>query len=184
MSLGSGCGPRQPTSVCHIDMPCHYAIILDMTTARTFHVPLAESTYREIAEQLRRPATQLGREAIESWLKEARRASIAEAIQAYAEQSAGTAADLDEALENASIEYLGSPDGHEAFEVTAANSTGGLDIFQSRLSRRSKMDSKRRSAWCKPWPWPERGLRATPPCAARRVVETLDCVDYRPRSTQ
>lgn len=40
---------------------------------------------REIAEQLHRPAIQLGREAIESWLKEARRAAIAEAIQAYAE---------------------------------------------------------------------------------------------------
>jgi HAMP domain-containing protein len=57
------------------------------------------------------PATQLGREAIESWLKEAQRASIAEAIQAYAEHAAGTAADLDEALENASIEYLGSTEG-------------------------------------------------------------------------
>ena len=102
-------------------MPCYYAIILDMAAARNFHVPLPESTYRElreIAEQLHRPATQLGREAIESWLKEARRASIAEAIQAYAEQAAGTAADLDEALENASIEYMrstegGSTEGHE-----------------------------------------------------------------------
>jgi hypothetical protein len=81
-----------------------------------FHVPLPESTYlefREIAEQLHRPATQLGREAIESWLKEARRAAIAEAIQAYAEQTAGTAADLDEALENASIAYLGPTEGRE-----------------------------------------------------------------------
>jgi len=85
-----------------------------MAAARNFHVPLPESTYRElreIAEQLHRPATQLGREAIESWLKEARRASIAEAIQAYAEQAAGTAADLDEALENASIECIGSTEG-------------------------------------------------------------------------
>lgn len=98
----------------HIDMPCCYAIQLDMAAARNFHVPLAESTYRElreIAEQLRRPATQLGREAIESWLKEARRASIAEAIQAYAQQAAGTTADLDEALENATIEYMGSTGG-------------------------------------------------------------------------
>jgi predicted transcriptional regulator len=86
-----------------------------MAAARNFHVPLPESTYRElreIAEQLHRPATQLGREAIESW-KEARRAAIADAIQAYAEQPAGTAADLDEALENASIEYLGSTEGRE-----------------------------------------------------------------------
>ena len=54
-------------------MPC-YAIILNMAATRNFHVPLPESTYRElreIAEQLHRPATQLGREAIESWLKEA-----------------------------------------------------------------------------------------------------------------
>jgi predicted transcriptional regulator len=95
-------------------MPCYYAIILDMAAACHFHVPLPESTYRDlraIAEQLHRPATQLGREAIESWLKEARRASIAEAIQAYAEQAAGTAADLDKALENASIEYMGSTEG-------------------------------------------------------------------------
>jgi len=41
-------------------------------------------------------------------LQEARRASIAEAIQAYAQEAAGTTADLDEALENASIEYMGS----------------------------------------------------------------------------
>jgi predicted transcriptional regulator len=97
-------------------MPCCYAIIVDMAAARNFHVPLPESTYRElreIAKQLHRPATQLGREAIESWLKETRRASIAEAIQAYAGQAAGTSADLDEVLENASIKYLGSTEGRE-----------------------------------------------------------------------
>lgn len=82
-----------------------------MPAARNFHVPLPESTYRELREvaaQLHRPATQLGREAIEGWLKQARQALIAEAIRMYAEHAAGTEEDLDEALENASMEYLES----------------------------------------------------------------------------
>lgn len=82
-----------------------------MAAARNFHLPLPESTYRELrefAERLHRPATHLGREAIEIWLKQARQAFIAEAIEAYAKQTAGTEADLDEALENASMEHLKS----------------------------------------------------------------------------
>lgn len=82
-----------------------------MPAARNFHVPLPERTYRELREvaaQLRRPATQLGREAIEGWLKQARQALIAQTIQAYAEHVAGTEEDLDKALEKASMEYLES----------------------------------------------------------------------------
>jgi predicted transcriptional regulator len=92
-------------------------MIYVMKVLHNFHVPLPESVYRElreIAEHLHRPATQVGREAIESWLKQARQTLLAEAIRTYAEQAAGTEADLDPALEEASVEYLSTEKGQEA----------------------------------------------------------------------
>ena len=88
-----------------------------MTTLRNFHIPLPEKVYdelREVAEHLHRPATQLGREAIENWLKQTRQALLAEAIRAYAEEAAGTEAELDRALEAASIEHLAADEDHRA----------------------------------------------------------------------
>jgi predicted DNA-binding protein len=88
-----------------------------MTTLRNFHIPLPEKVYdelREVAEHLHRPATQLGREAIENWLKQTRQALLAEAIRAYAEEAAGTEADLDRALEAASVEHLAADEDQRA----------------------------------------------------------------------
>jgi hypothetical protein len=78
-----------------------------VSTVRNFHLPLREDVYaalRQEAAALRRPATVIAREAIEAWLWERRRASVRESIAAYAARHAGTAADLDPALEAASLE--------------------------------------------------------------------------------
>jgi predicted DNA-binding protein len=77
------------------------------STVKNFHVPLPENVYaalREEAATLGRPATVIAREAIEAWLRERRRASVHEAISAYAAKHAETTADLDPALEAASLE--------------------------------------------------------------------------------
>jgi predicted transcriptional regulator len=78
-----------------------------VSTVKNFHIPLPEDVYatlREEAAALKRPATVVAREAIESWLRERRRASVRENIAAYAAKHAGTTADLDPALEAASLE--------------------------------------------------------------------------------
>jgi len=78
-----------------------------------FHIPLPEDVYqrlRQEAERQQRPATQIGRQAIEWWLKEQRRAALHEAISAYAQEQGGTTADLDTALESAALEHLTSQD--------------------------------------------------------------------------
>jgi len=76
---------------------------------KNFHVPLPADLYsklRALAQQHRRPATELAREAIEAWLEQHRRESLHRAITEYAEQSAGTEADLDPGLEAAAVEHL------------------------------------------------------------------------------
>jgi hypothetical protein len=76
---------------------------------KNFHLPLPEGVYaalREEAAAVSRPATVIAREAIESWLRDRRRASVGEAIAEYAAKHAGTMADLDPALEAASLQLL------------------------------------------------------------------------------
>ncbi len=78
-------------------------------SVKNFHVPLPQAVYdalREEAAALHRPATVVAREAIESWLRERKRAAVREAIATYALKHAGTAADLDPSLERASLELL------------------------------------------------------------------------------
>ncbi len=78
------------------------------TEMKNLHVPLPESLYKRLrseAKRVRRPATVLAREAIDSWLAEQRRASIHEAISAYAREVGGTRDDLDPDLEAAGIEH-------------------------------------------------------------------------------
>jgi predicted transcriptional regulator len=78
-----------------------------VSAVKNFHLPLPEDVYallREEAAALGRPATVIAREAIEAWLRERRRASVREGIAAYAARHAGTTADLDPALEAASLE--------------------------------------------------------------------------------
>ena len=77
------------------------------TPKRNFHLPLSESTYRRLraaARQAKQPATAIARYAIESWLRQERKAMLHEAIATYAAKMAGTRADLDPDLEIASLE--------------------------------------------------------------------------------
>lgn len=76
---------------------------------RNFHVPIPEKTYARLraeAVKTRRPATGLAREAIEQWLTERERLAVHESIAEYARAVAGTAADLDEALERSASTEL------------------------------------------------------------------------------
>jgi len=79
------------------------------TDIHNFHLPLPDPLYqtlRKEAERLKRPATGLAREAIESWLRRRHRQALHEAISDYAARHAGSDIDLDEELEAASIEHL------------------------------------------------------------------------------
>src|SRR2546430_11907773 len=74
---------------------------------RTFHLPLPEPTYRRLrdaAQRANQPATVVARYAIESWLRQQRKAALHEAIAAYAAEVAGSLDDLDPDLEAASLE--------------------------------------------------------------------------------
>src|SRR5262245_28651562 len=76
---------------------------------RNFHLPLPEALYRrlqDVAARANRPVTAVARYAIESWLRQQRRAAVREAIAAYAAGAAGTPEDLDPQLEAASLEAL------------------------------------------------------------------------------
>ncbi len=76
---------------------------------RNFHVPLPDDLYRALqteAERAQRPANALAREAIAYWVELRRQEHIDREILAYAQATAGTSADLDPALEAASLEAL------------------------------------------------------------------------------
>ena len=76
-------------------------------TLRNFHIPLPEDVYRTLRDEAasaKQPATVLARHAIEAWLRQRKRAALREAISAYAAEQAGSGADLDPALETASLE--------------------------------------------------------------------------------
>lgn len=78
-------------------------------TSHNFHLPLPEQLYarlREAAKRQRRPATQLAKQAVEYWLDEQEKLALHEEIARYASQAAGSAEDLDERLEAASLEHL------------------------------------------------------------------------------
>ncbi len=78
-------------------------------TKKNLHVPLPEDLYRRLREEAGRqgrPATEIAREAVDRWLTEARRKAIDDDITAYAQEHAGTQADLDLALEAAAVEHL------------------------------------------------------------------------------
>src|SRR5262249_10800470 len=94
-------------------MPRIYGIIRGMPKAlRNFHLPLPEPLYRRLrdaAERTNQPATTVARHAIETWLRQHRKAMVREAIAVYAATVAGTRDDLDEALESAAIDTLHEP---------------------------------------------------------------------------
>ncbi len=92
-------------------MPQVYGIINGMArstrSVRNFHLPLPESLYRRLrdaATKADQPATTVARYAIESWLRQQRKAMVREAIAAYAAEVAGTPDDLDTDLEAAALE--------------------------------------------------------------------------------
>ena len=83
-------------------------MIHGMATVRNFHLPLPEPLYRRLrdaAERTKQPATTLARYAIDTWLRQHRKAMVREAIAEYATKVAGTPDDLDEDLEKASLEH-------------------------------------------------------------------------------
>ena len=76
---------------------------------RNLHVPLPDALYRRLrveAKRLHCPATVLARTAIDRWLAEKKRLAVHRAIQAYAQEAAGSAEALDDELEAASVEHL------------------------------------------------------------------------------
>ena len=76
---------------------------------RNFHVPLSEELYKQLraeAERSQQSATALARYAIAWWLQQRQKAALDESIRAYAAQGAGTHADVDQALEAASVDHL------------------------------------------------------------------------------
>ncbi len=78
-------------------------------TFHNFHMPLPELVYQRLksaAKKQRKPATQLAKQALEQWLDEQEQLLLHEEITSYAAAMAGTADDLDEFLEAASVEHL------------------------------------------------------------------------------
>lgn len=79
------------------------------STTRNFHIPLPARLHdrlRAAAELQHRPATQLAKQAIETWLDEQERLTLHEEIASYAAQAAGSSEDLDEQLEATGLERL------------------------------------------------------------------------------
>ena len=76
---------------------------------RNFHVPLPEELYKRLREEAERsdqPATVLARDAIERWLRDREKSALHDAIAEYATRHGGTAVDIDEELEEVSVEHL------------------------------------------------------------------------------
>jgi predicted DNA-binding protein len=74
-----------------------------------FHLPLPTPVYQRLkqaAEQRQLPATQVAKQALESWLDEQERLTLHEELAAYAADVAGSTADLDEPLAAAALVHL------------------------------------------------------------------------------
>lgn len=79
------------------------------TQLQNMHVPLSTELHTRLraeAKRSRQPATVLAREAIEAWLIEREKAQLHQAITDYAQEVAGSSADLDPDLEETAIEHL------------------------------------------------------------------------------
>lgn len=76
---------------------------------RNFHLPLPDRLYQRLRSEARRsgtPATRLVREALEKYLRDRERQAVHKAVVEYATSMAGSGADLDEDLQEASLESL------------------------------------------------------------------------------
>jgi hypothetical protein len=84
-------------------------VLMAKLEKKNLHVPLNADLHGRLrvqAERSLRPATDLAREAIESWLRDQERAAVHAEIAAYAREQAGSSDDLDPALERAGLELL------------------------------------------------------------------------------
>ncbi|BBM86214.1 hypothetical protein [Candidatus Uabimicrobium amorphum] len=80
-----------------------------MTLKKNFHVPLSEEVYgklRQQAKKSKKPATEIARAAIEHWLAEKEKRDLHNEIKKYAQANAGTEHDLDDSLQEATIQFL------------------------------------------------------------------------------
>ena len=78
-------------------------------TMHNFHVPLPDEIYQQLraeTKRLNQPATQLVRQAIETWLRQQRQITLHDEIQRYAQRHGGTDIDLDTDLEIAAQDHL------------------------------------------------------------------------------
>jgi thioredoxin-like negative regulator of GroEL len=76
---------------------------------KNIHLPLPDDAYQELkaeAAQQSLPTTTMARHAIQAWLAARRRAARDHAISRYASAAGGTPADLDLALERATVQLL------------------------------------------------------------------------------
>ena len=74
-----------------------------------FHVPLPDDLYRQLraeAGRVQQPATVVARHAIAQWLQHQQKTALHARIHAYAAHHAGTPMDLDQDLEQASVEQV------------------------------------------------------------------------------
>lgn len=82
---------------------------MGLASRKNFHLPLSADLHQrlhEAASRLGRPATEIAREGIEELLLAQERAELAVAMRSYAAAVAGTADDLDPALEQAAVAHL------------------------------------------------------------------------------
>jgi hypothetical protein len=82
---------------------------MSVSKQKNFHVPLSNDTYlalRAAAHVTGRPATQIARNLIESWLKERKKELLNQELAAYVQENAGSRFDIDPELEAAGIEHL------------------------------------------------------------------------------
>ena len=82
-------------------------------TTQNFHLPLPAEIHemlREEAERSGQPATTVAREALQDWLRRRRRERRHAEIARFASEHAGTALDLDPALEQAGLEAVETGD--------------------------------------------------------------------------
>lgn len=71
------------------------------------HVPLPDSVFQDlkrVATQMRRPLTDIAREALATWMAERQREALLREIQEYAQAIAGSHEDLDAELEASAID--------------------------------------------------------------------------------
>jgi hypothetical protein len=76
---------------------------------KNIHLPLPDDAYAALqaeAKRQRMPATTMARVAIQNWLTARKKALRRQEIAEYAEAMAGTGADLDRALEQATVDLL------------------------------------------------------------------------------